>query len=83
MVRIVGIAGSLRSGFPGTRIEALPDTRDGLKRYLTNRSNRRCANSELALMTALWGARQECAAITPLFLSHYDRDSNYDVGRPR
>jgi hypothetical protein len=68
-VRILGIAGSLRSGFPGTHIKALPDTRDGLMRFLNDRSNRCWANSELALMTALWAVRQEGAAITSLPLS--------------
>lgn len=75
-VRILGIAGSLRSGFPGTHIDALPDTRDGLMRFLKDRSNRRCANSELALMTALWGARQEGAAVTSISLSNYYHGSN-------
>lgn len=75
-VRILGIAGSLRCGFPGPHIEALPDTRDGLMRFLKDHAKRRCANSELALMTALWGARQEGAAVTFVSLSNYSGDRN-------
>ncbi len=75
-VRILGIAGSLRSGISGADVEPLPDTRAGLMRILKKLSNSRCANSELALIAALWGAQQEGAAIDLLSLSNYCRGSN-------
>ena len=74
-VKILGIAGSLRSGCIDSPVEDLPDTRNGLMRFLKNHSNGRCANSELALLAALWGARQEGASISAVSLSKFFRSS--------
>ena len=75
--KILGISGSLRSGYLDTNIiRALPDTRDGLTRFLENYSKSRCANSELALITALWGAKQEGASIKCITLSNFRNSRN-------
>lgn len=78
MVNILGIAGSLRSRFLQRDLDKLPDSRNGLMGFLKNCSKNRWANSELSMMTALWGARREGTAINAITLSKYHRNGDFN-----
>jgi multimeric flavodoxin WrbA len=70
-LNILGVAASQRSGGPGLNIKDLPNSRPEFDIFLADQAQRELPNSELCLLSALWGAKSQGAEIESTTLSNY------------